>query len=70
MTKRQVGKERVYLVYTSTVLFIIKGIQDKNSNRAATWRQELMQRPWRGLAFWLAPHGLPQKLSCLQDVQG
>jgi hypothetical protein len=22
------------------------------------WRQELMQRPWRGVAYWLAHHGL------------
>jgi hypothetical protein len=29
--------------------------------RKGTWRQELMQRPWRGDASWLAPHGL---LSC------
>jgi hypothetical protein len=28
-------------------------------NRAGTWRaQELMQRPWRGAAYWLASHGL------------
>jgi hypothetical protein len=25
--------------------------------RAGTWRQELIQRPWRGAAHWLAPHG-------------
>jgi hypothetical protein len=23
--------------------------------RAGTWRQELMQRPWRAAAYWLAP---------------
>jgi hypothetical protein len=29
--------------------------QDRNSNRARTWRQELMmQRTWRGAAYWLA----------------
>jgi hypothetical protein len=22
-----------------------------------------MQRPWRGAAYWLAPHGLPSLLS-------
>jgi hypothetical protein len=31
--------------------------------RPETWRQELMQRPWRGAAFWLAPHGLLSLLS-------
>jgi hypothetical protein len=33
MTKKQVGKERVYSAYSSTLLFIIKGSQDWNSNR-------------------------------------
>ena len=28
MTKKQVGKERVYSAYTSTLLFITKGSQD------------------------------------------
>jgi hypothetical protein len=58
MTKKQVEEERIYLSYTSTSLFIIKGSQDRNSNKAGTWRQELMQRPWRGAAYWFAPHGL------------
>ena len=54
MTKKQVGEERVYLAYTSALLFITEGSQDRNSNRAGTWRQELMQRPWKGAAYWLA----------------
>jgi hypothetical protein len=54
MTRKQVGEERVYSAYTSTLLFIIKGSQDRNSHRAGTWRQELMQRPWRDAAYWLA----------------
>jgi hypothetical protein len=33
-----------YLAYTSTSLLIIKGSQERNSNRAGMWRQELMQR--------------------------
>jgi hypothetical protein len=44
MTKKQVGEERIYLAYTSMLLFIIEGSQDRNSNRAGSWRQELMQR--------------------------
>jgi hypothetical protein len=32
--KKQVEKESAYLVYTSTVLFITEGRQDRNSNRA------------------------------------
>jgi hypothetical protein len=54
ITKKQVGKERVYSAYISIKLFITEGSQDRNSNRAGTWRQELMQRPWRGAAHWLA----------------
>jgi hypothetical protein len=70
MTKNQAGEKRVYLAYTSTLLFIIKGSQDKSSNRTGTWRQELMQRQWRGTAYWLAPCGLLCMLSCrTQDHQ-
>jgi hypothetical protein len=58
-TQSKLGREgRVYLVNTSVLVFIIKGSQDRNLNRAGTWRQELMQRPWRSAAYWLAQHGL------------
>jgi hypothetical protein len=33
MTMKQVGEERVYAAYTSTLLFITKGTQDWNSSR-------------------------------------
>jgi hypothetical protein len=36
---------------------------DRNSNRAGTWRQELMQRPWSMLPTGLFPHGLLSLLS-------
>jgi hypothetical protein len=36
MTKKQVGKERVYSAYTSTLLCITKGSQDRYSHRAGT----------------------------------
>jgi len=32
-------------------LFIMEGSQDRNSNRAGTWRQDLKQRPWRGVVY-------------------
>jgi hypothetical protein len=53
----------VDLDYTSLLLYIIKGTQDKNSNRASMWRQELGKMPGsrKGAAYWLAPLGL---LSC------
>ena len=63
MTKKQVGEERVNLAYTCTLLFIIEGSQDRNSHRAGTWKQELMQRPWRDAAYWLASPGLLSLLS-------
>ena len=53
--QNQVGEERVYLAYMSTLLFITRGRQDRNSNRARTWRQGLMQRPWRVLLTGLLP---------------
>jgi hypothetical protein len=49
MTRKQDGEERVYSAYTFTLLFITKGSQDWNSQRVGTWRQEVMQRPWRVL---------------------
>jgi hypothetical protein len=61
LTKGKVGKERFYLAYTSTSLFIIEGCQGRNSNRPGTWRQELMERPRRDV-YWLA-HGLLNLLS-------
>ena len=53
-------------------LFIIKGSQNMNSDRAGTWKQELKQRlwrtwkqelkqrPWRSVDYWLAPSRLAQ----------
>jgi hypothetical protein len=46
-------------------------------HRAGTWRQELMQRPWKGAVYWLVSYGLlsllilwnpgiaPQTIGCL-----
>ena len=55
--QRLLGEERIYLGYISTVLFVGR-TQDRNLNRARTWRQELMQKPWRNDAYWLASLGL------------
>jgi hypothetical protein len=42
-----------------SISFITEGNQNRDSNRAGTWRrQKQMQRPWRGAAYWLAPDGL------------
>ena len=61
--QKQVGEGRVYSACTSTPQSIIGGSQDRNSHRIGTWRQELIQKPWRGAAYWLAPHGLLSLLS-------
>jgi hypothetical protein len=58
MNKKKVGEERIYSAYPFT-----EASQDRNSSRAGTWRQELMQRLWRVTAYWLAPHGLLSLLS-------
>jgi len=54
----ELGEERAYLDYAYTALFIIERSQDRNSSRTGTCRQDLMQRPWRVAAHWLASHGL------------
>jgi hypothetical protein len=46
------------LAYTFTVLFIIEGNKDENSNKAETWRQELIQSLWWGVTYWFSPHDL------------
>jgi hypothetical protein len=35
----------------------IKQTKEGNSHKAETWRQKLMQRPWRGAAYWLDSPG-------------
>jgi hypothetical protein len=71
VTKKQVGKERVYSAYISRSWFITAGSQGRNSSRAGgTSRQELTQKPWRGAAYWLAFPQLLSLLSCsTQDHQ-
>jgi hypothetical protein len=50
-TKKQVGEESVFSAYISTLIFITKRSEDKHAYRAGTWRQELMQRSWKGAAY-------------------
>lgn len=51
MTKKQVVEQRVYLDYTSQC-------SSSKDLETGTWRQEMMQKPWRDAAYRLAPHGL------------
>jgi len=41
----------------------MEGSQGRNSSRTGTWRQELMQKPWSSVAYWLTFHGLLSLLS-------
>jgi hypothetical protein len=41
----------LYVAYSFRLFLILKGSQDRNSNRAGTLRQELMQRVWEDAAF-------------------
>jgi hypothetical protein len=50
MTKTRWGK-RAYSAYSCTSQLPIEGSQDRNSNRAEIWMQELMQKPWRDVAY-------------------
>jgi hypothetical protein len=67
---QEVEKKRVYSAYTSTLLFITEESQDWNSHRIGTWRIEMMQKPWRDAAYWIASPGLLSLLSYrTQDYQ-
>jgi hypothetical protein len=68
MTKKQVGEERVYSAYTPTLLFITEGKSGLELKQVR--KQELMQKPWRDVLYWLASPGLLSLLSYrTQDCQ-
>jgi hypothetical protein len=56
MTKKKVGEERVYSAYT---FHIAVQFQRKSGLELKQVReQQLMQRPWRDVHYWLASSGL------------
>ena len=59
MTKKQVGEERVYSAYTS----ILHHQRKSGLELMQVRKQELMQRPWRDVPYWLASSGLLSLLS-------
>jgi hypothetical protein len=63
MTKRYRGGETLFGLHMSTSLLIIERSQGRNSGRAGTKRQELMQKPWKGVTYWHVPHVLLSLLS-------
>jgi hypothetical protein len=56
MTKKQVGEERVYSAYTSHIA--VHHQRKSGLELKQVWKQELMQRPWRDVSYWLASPGL------------
>jgi hypothetical protein len=56
MTKKQVGEERVYSAYIFHIAVNhqrMSGLELKQVRK-----QELMQRPWRNVLYWLAQPAL------------
>ena len=68
MTKKQVGEERVYSTYIFHIALnhqSMSGLELKQVRK-----QELMQRPWRVVSYWLASTGLLSLVSYrTQDYQ-
>ena len=63
---KHLGQERVCFHLKLTIVH-----HDGKSGQElwwGTWRQALMERPWRNPAYWLAPHGLLSLLS--YTIQG
>ena len=61
MTKKQVGEERVYTVYTSHIA--VNHQRKSGLEFKQVRKQELMQRPWRDVPYQLASPGLLSLLS-------
>jgi hypothetical protein len=59
MTKKQVGEERVYYTYR----FVIYHQRKSRLELKQVRKQELMQRTWRDVIYWLASPGLLSLLS-------
>ena len=56
-------RKSVFVLDFHTIAYHLEEVGTGTQNRTGTWRQELMQRPWRGAAYWLALHGLLSLLS-------
>ena len=54
------------MVYFTYIFIISKESQERNSSRAVTWMEELIQRPWMSVVYWFDPQdffSLPALLS-------
>jgi hypothetical protein len=55
MTQKQVGRKAFIQLTFPHCCSSAKEVRTGTYyHRAGTWRQELMQRPWRGAVYWLA----------------
>jgi hypothetical protein len=61
MTKKKVGEERVYSAYTFHIAVHHQRMSRLELKQVR--KQELMQRPWRDVPYWLASPGLLSLLS-------
>jgi hypothetical protein len=52
MTKKQVGEERVYSAYIFHIA--VKHQRMSGLELKQVRKQELMQKPWRDVLYWLA----------------
>jgi hypothetical protein len=50
--KSKLGKRGLFGLHFHIVVHL-KGSQGRNSSKAGTWRQDLMQRPWREGALFI-----------------
>jgi hypothetical protein len=67
MTKKQVGEEMVYSAYT---FYCCSSSRKSGLELKQVRKQELMQKPWRDVTYWLASPGLLSLLSYrTQDYQ-
>jgi hypothetical protein len=62
MTKKQVGEERVYSAYTFHTA--VHHQRKSGLELKQVRKQELMQRPWRDVTYWLASPGLLSLIFC------
>lgn len=56
--QKKPGGKGFISAYRSISASITEGSQARNSKKVRIWRQELLQRPWKSSAYWLALHDL------------
>jgi hypothetical protein len=57
-TKTKSNLRRKWFVSPYSLPSMIMGRKLRNTSKPGTWNQELKQKPWRNLAYWLALHSL------------